>query len=248
MEAALETSRGPLICAGYFSSRDDPGEPGVTAVALCDDDSQYLAGHVVDAKGASSESAVKQVLKDLRKMGHHGKIVVKTDQESSIIDLFKAVAKERGAAGTILETAARSDSKGNGKSEKAVQSIEETVRTLMIDLELRCGEKMPVLEPFFPWLLEHACDLLNKYKVRRGNRTAWEYLRGKPYSGEVYPFGTPVLHMIMRERWFDGLWLGIQFTSGEHMVATPDGRVIRARAVHPRPDTLKITKEALVNI
>ena len=52
----------------------------------------------------------------------------------------------------------------------------------------------------------------------------------------------------MRERWFDGLWLGIQFTSGEHMVATPDGRVIRARAVHPRPDTVKTAKESLLNI
>ena len=72
MEVALETSRGPLICADYLFPRDGPGEPGVTAVALCDDDSQYLAEHVVDAKGASSESAVKQALKDLRKMGHHG--------------------------------------------------------------------------------------------------------------------------------------------------------------------------------
>ena len=49
----------------------------------------------------------------------------------------------------------------------------------------------------------------------------------------------------MTERWFDGIWIGLQFTSGEHMVATSDGRVVRARSVHPRPDTVKITKEAL---
>ena len=66
MEAASETSRGPLICADCFFPRDSPGEAGVTAVALRDDESQFLAGHVVDAKGASSESAVKQVLKDMR--------------------------------------------------------------------------------------------------------------------------------------------------------------------------------------
>ena len=76
MEAALETSRGPLICAAYSFPRDGPGEPGVTAVALRDDDSHYVAGHVVAAKGASSESAAKQVLKGLRNMGHHEKIVV----------------------------------------------------------------------------------------------------------------------------------------------------------------------------
>ena len=39
-------------------------------------------------------------------------------------------------------------------------------------------------------------------------------------------------------RWHDGIWLGLQFTSGEHIVATSDGRVVRARAVHPRPDAV----------
>ena len=45
-----------------------------------------------------------------------------------------------------------------------------------------------------------------------------------------------------------GIWFGPQFTSGEHMVATLDGRVVRARSVHPRPDIGKNTREALANI
>ena len=51
-------------------------------------------------------------------------------------------------------------------------------------------------EPFFEWLMEHACDLLNRYKVRKGNKSAWEYLTGEPYTGEVYPFGSPVMHRV----------------------------------------------------
>ena len=83
---------------------------------------------------------------------------------------------------------------GNGQAEKAVQSIEGMVRTVFIDLEQRCGEELSVHDRFFPWLVEHACDLLNRFKVRKGNKTAWEYLTGEPYTGEVYPFGTPVQH------------------------------------------------------
>ena len=113
-------------------------------------------------------------------MGHHGNLKVRMDQESSISDLFKAVAKERGEARTVLMHAACSVSKGNGQAEKAVQSIEEIVRTLCIDLEQRCGEELYVHGDFFPWLLEHACDLLSRYKVRKGNLTAWEYLSGEP--------------------------------------------------------------------
>ena len=113
---------------------------------------------------------------------------------------------------------------------------------------------MSIHDDFYPWLIEHACDLLNRFRVRKGNLTAWEFI--KPYTGEIYGFGTPVMHRIsgpvqggvMAERWFDGIWLGLQFASGEHVVATSDGRVVRARAVHPRPDTVKVTREAQNNI
>ena len=106
-------------------------------------------------------------------MGHHGKVVMKTDEESAIIDLLRTLAKERGEARTVFETAARSDSKGNGEADKAVQIIEEMVRTLFVDLKERCGEPLSVEEPFFEWLIEHACDVLSKYHVRKGNKTAW---------------------------------------------------------------------------
>ena len=110
---------------------------------------------------------------------------MKTDQESSIADVFRAVAKERGDSRTVIEHAARSDSKGNGQAERAVQSIEEMVRTLLLDLQDRCGEALSVHDDFYPWLVEHACDLLNRYHVRKGNRTAWEYIKEKLYSGEI---------------------------------------------------------------
>ena len=85
-----------------------------------DRDTQFLAGHVVDAQGAGPQNAVSQVLRDLRKMWHHDKVVIKTGQEAAIIDLFNIVAKARGVSQTVLETAARSDSKGNGEAERVV--------------------------------------------------------------------------------------------------------------------------------
>ena len=107
-------------------------------------------------------------------------------------------------------------------------------------------------EVFFEWLLDYACDLLNRFKVPRGNKTAWGFIKVEPYSGYVYAFRTPVLPRlsgtvqggVMTERWHDGSWLGLQCSSGEHMVASSDGRDVRARAVHPRADTVGVPKEA----
>ena len=172
------------------------------------------------------------------------------------MDLFKSVAKDRGTSKTILETAPRSDSKANGEAENAVQSIEQMVRTLMVDLQERCGEKLYVEEAFFAWLVEHACDLINRFKVRKRGKTAWEDLKGRSFSGEINHFGTPVMHrisgpvqgVVVHERWHDGIWLGVQFISGEHIVALSDERVVRARSIHPKPDSARPTKAALLNI
>ena len=54
----------------------------------------------------------------------------------------------------------------------------------------------------------------------------------------------PVQGGVIAKRWDDGSWVGPHFSSGEHLVALNDGSVIRARAVHPRTDTVKVTREA----
>ena len=55
-------------------------------------------------------------------MGHYGRLRVEMDQESSLTDLFRTVARERGDARTVITHAARSDSKGNGQAEKRLSS------------------------------------------------------------------------------------------------------------------------------
>ena len=173
------------------------------------------------------------------------------------MDFLQSVAKERGASNTTLATAPGSDSKANGEAENAVQSIEQMISTLMVGLEERCGEKLSVEGASFAWLVEHACDLTNRFKVRTGGKTAWGIIKaGRALSAEVYHVGAPVMHRIsgpvqggvVHERWHDGIWLGQQFTSGEHIWALTDGRFVCARSVHPKPDSARPTKAALINI
>ena len=137
-----------------------------------------------------------------------------------------------------------------------MQSIEQMVRPLMVDFTERCGEELSVEDAFFAWLVEHACDLINRFKVRKNGKTAWEELKSAPFSGDIFLFGTPVWHRtsgpvqggVVQERWHDGIWLGLHFTSGEHLVAQTDGVAVRARAVTPKPDSAHATKEALTTI
>ena len=69
----------------------------------------------------------------------------------------------------------------------------------------------------------------------------------------MYRFGAPVMHRlsgpvqggVVHERWNDGVYPGTQFSSGEHIVAMPDGKVVRARAIQPKPEGVPTTKASL---
>ena len=105
-QAELDADSGASTCKDYFIPKEAPGKDGFTAVAICDQQSGWLAGHVVDSKGSGTRQAVEQVLRDLRRMGHHGKIVVKTDQEAAIMASIRVVAQQRGESRTVFETSA----------------------------------------------------------------------------------------------------------------------------------------------
>jgi hypothetical protein len=86
------------------------------------------------------------------------------------------------------------DSNANGVAERAVQSVEEMVRVLKLALEGRVKSKVSVTHKVFPWLVEHAADILTKFVVGRDGRTAFERARGHKYTGEMLEFGTPIMH------------------------------------------------------
>ena len=88
MQHELDSANAHLS-ADYFFPKDTPGHKGVTAIALRDRASKFLTGHVVEQKGAGQQGAVNQLLKDLRKMGYFDKVVIRTNQEASIVDLFQ---------------------------------------------------------------------------------------------------------------------------------------------------------------
>ena len=101
----------------------------------------------------------------------------------------------------------------------------------------------------FPWIVEHATDILNKSHVASDGKSAYERLKKRPHRGELLPLGASVMFRVagkvagglMTERWQLGTWLGKRFHTEEHIVAREgDGLVIRSRAVKvmPEPTTM----------
>ena len=207
---------------------------------------------VKDRQGQNPRT-IHWVIRTLKEMGHHGPVCLRSDGEPTIRFLLANVATSRRAI-TLLEHNPREDSQSNGRVERTVRSIEEIARILKSDVEKRIASGIELTSPLFDWILRHSVDLLNKRQVSKDGLTAFERLRGRPYSGVLIRFGSTVLHRlsghvvggVLADRWQTGSWLGKTASSDEHIVGMPDGTVVRTRTVRVTDDPVhKQTLEAL---
>ena len=159
--------------------------------------------------------------------GHHGQVTLKSDPEPAIVDVLRDIANLRGSRGTLLERSPVADSQSNGFIERGIRSVEEMTRVILFDLSSRIGSPISVHSLVFPWIVEHATDILNKCHVASDGKSAYERLKRRQHRGMLLPFGTALMFKVagkvpggvMTERWHLGTWLGKRFHTEEHIVA-----------------------------
>ena len=193
------------VSCDYCFMRDQPGMESAKILFSKDRATRMVFAHVVPLKGAVLVSVIQQCARDLELLGHYGQVTLKTDQEPLIVDVLREIANLRWSRGTWLEHSPVADSKSNRFTERGIRSVEEMTRVLLFDLSSRVGSPISVHSPVFPWIVEHATDILNKCHVASG--------------GMLLPFGTAVMFKVagkvpggvMTERWHLGTWLGRRF-------------------------------------
>ena len=163
-----------------------------TVLVTKDRKSSGICANVVPRKGVGGGFIVKQYDRDVKKLGHHHKILIRSDAEPAIKDLLTKAAEVR-APETVLDNTPAGDSKANGRAERAVQAMEKQTRVLKIATEENMG-KLSVKHPGFTWLVEHAADVLTKFHVGADGMTAHEKIKGRAYSGMMMEFGQAVLN------------------------------------------------------
>ena len=153
--------------------------------------------HVVPHKGAGVDWVGEQLVRDLVRLGIHGKVILKSDQEPAIIDVLNEVARMRGESRTIIEHSPVADSKANGVIERAIQSVEKIVRTHKLALEDNIKNTIPVQHPIFAWLVEYGADVYNKYQLGRDGKSAMQRLKGKRCLQPSVEFGSAILFRVV---------------------------------------------------
>ena len=123
----------------------------------------------------------------------HKRVILKSDQEPSILSLKDAV-KARGNIEVILEESPKYESQSNGVIENAIKFVQDQIRTTKDALEGRIIGKIENNNNIIPWLVIHAAETINRYHIPKNKGyTAYERLKGRKFVREVTEFGECVL-------------------------------------------------------
>ena len=144
----------------------------VTIAVMQESLCKSIWAYAVTSKGASEQWMVEQVLEDLETIGlKNERIVLKSDQEPSIVEVLREVQKGRESEyGSAMDNSRVGDSDSNGTIENSIGAVEGMVRTLRVALEEKLGQKIQLSDPVMPWLVRHAGHLITRCWIRPSGR------------------------------------------------------------------------------
>ena len=160
--------------------------------------SKNTFAHFIPCKGADEDKYVANLLvTDISWMGHT-RLILKSDQEVSLLALVTQILqvmkfKVEGLESLTTEQSAAYESQSNGATEVAVRAIRGLMRTLRLCLEARVGQKVPDSHPLMAWLLEHTAHLLNVTVRGDDGLTPWARVRGRAFNQRLFGYGESVI-------------------------------------------------------
>ena len=230
----------------YCFPGDEDGQK-LTVLVVVERFSKMTKAIVVPSKGSTGRYAARMVMDLIGECGDKDQaIIVKTDQEPAIKFLVDDVCTARTGAKTIVEQAPKRSKGSNGIVERAVQSVEQYLRTLKSALDDRIGVRIDTKHPVLTWLCEYAGYMMNRLQVSSDGKTAYERTKGKKAEVLGLEFGEKVLWKYgtkgpkmekMNARWGYGLFIGVRTKSNELIVVDQETRDIKyVRTVRRVPE------------
>jgi hypothetical protein len=173
-----------------------------TVLVMQESECRSVWAYAVDRKGASEEWAIHQICEDLETIGlKDDRIIAKEDQEPSIVDVAREIARHRGGRfGTAIDNSRVGDSDSNGTIERAIQDVQGQCRCMRSALEERIKTKISLGSPVTPWLVRHSAYLITRCRVRPNGRTSFQVMKGRKSNGKLAEFGEMVHFLIPKTK------------------------------------------------
>ena len=238
-------SKVPRVSMDYFfMSEEDKRACTNPLFIMTDEESKEKYARAVGKKGTTDmDWLIKDIVAELKAWGHQGgeggELILKSDNEHSIVAVRDAVGKFVGGR-IIPEAPPKEESKSNGEIEEAGKTVREFAVVLKDMMEHKAKITVEQEDIVVPWMVRWAAMLISRFKVGNDGKTGYERRRGRKCNIPVVPFGETVWYKLVREtkerkdkfnsEWEEGIRLGQARSSNEAIIGTPDGAV-RAYAI-----------------
>ena len=229
----------------YCFPGDEHGER-LTVLVVIERYTKMKRAIVVPSKGSTGNYAARMVLELINECGDKNReVIVKSDQEAAIQFLVEDVCTNRTGAKTIKEVSPKHSKGSNGVIERAVQSVEQCLRTMKSAMDERFGVKVDVRHPVLTWLCDYTGYMMNRMEVARDGKTPYERVKGKRAEVIGLEFGEKVMwkHLPgkamekINSRWGHGLFVGVKAKSNELIVIDGDTKEVKfVRTVRRVPE------------
>jgi len=229
---------------GYMGTRD---APGATHIMGRDSTSGNYVSTMLDSKGRGSRYAIAHLVGWIRGLGHR-KVIVRSDNEPSLLALLGAVSKEVPDIEWVLKTSPEYDHQANGGAENAVRECKGQVRAARSQLEAALKEKLDDSEAIIAWIPRHTANCINRYRVGADGKTSEQRRTGRAWRRPTVGFGERCyFRPAMRpgphkndgeERMKEGVYIGHHERSGASMFLTPSG-LYRGVGIHRLPESTR---------
>ena len=141
----------------------------------------------------------------------------------------------------IQQQSQRYSHQSNGGAERMVQTIRNQIKAYKIQIEKNSGITIKADSPLLTWLPRHAAWQYTRFHKRQDSTTtAYEKIRHMSYQSPILLFGEAVacrrpgaLVNKLESAWLEGIWLGRDSKTDEHLIGTPNG-MVRSRALKRR--------------
>ena len=229
LEATGVTTVSLDYCFVSGSNEDEGTADERPVLVVVDSKSSSMYALPTERKGVIPW-VLKWIVEKLDDMGYAGvKITVKSDGEPAIVALVEALAVARKAETVPVRSPAR-ESKCNGKVEREVRTSRGQFVAMKDHVETMLGMELPANGAVPTWLVMHAAQTLNCYKVLETGRTPCELVTGHRPKAVAVPFGEKVHFLKAQSKtikkltnWKMGIFLGISPKTQELIVGNSDG-------------------------
>ena len=167
---------------GFFG-RDGEDVLPILRVKCRNNSTGCLGATVVDRKGASDYAT--SFLPAFIKSSGFKRILVRSDNERSLLSLIERVMSKLTGVELVLMTSPEGDHAANGLAEVGVREIEAQTRILRSQLEQRLGNRIDEKDPLMSWTPRHAANCVSRYRLVDDGRTPDQQRCGKTWKRPV---------------------------------------------------------------